>query len=489
MRLTSDVVLYELRNSNMIRCRGFDGLEFAGVRLTPEDDGFLCVCPGAEVTAAAAATGCAFISVGEPAFQPERCVVLAGSQRLAEIHTRIQALFDRFAAYDTELARAALQPGYGAMIHLAWEMSHNPVIFMDGSLRVLELAPDWDYADDAEWTHMRRYGFASLEGLRSMRESGEFSTLLQYKDPVLYGTGTFSNPSIVSTINIDGVCAARICMTGPYEELTPFDLQGVGILAEHVERKIRLDDSFRKGTENDPVYSILFDLIRGMKLESRLITNRLGGLLGWKDGQYCVLVIPAAGTDEISYNYYSGLLSRQLDCFCVRYESGLVAVIHLETGGNREASHGSLAEFLQKNGMTGGMSNWFEDITRLKDYYEQALVSLQYHGEAPGLHTFSSCAMEHMLGFFPPERLATLIHPALLTLREHDRSAGTELFETLRAYLENERSLVKTAAALFIHRNTLLYRLEKLGQLVELDLDDSELRLYLMLSFRLLGLE
>ena len=84
------------------------------------------------------------------------------------------------------------------------------------------------------------------------------------------------------------------------------------------------------------------------------------------------------------------------------------------------------------------------------------------------------------------EELRMLVHPALPQLREHDAETGSELYDTLRAYLENERSLVKTAAALCIHRNTLLYRLEKLRQLVELDLEDPELRLHLEISFRLM---
>lgn len=488
MKLPSDVILYELRNSSMIRCRGFDGLEFEGVRLTPEEDRYLCVCRGSEITEEAAASNCAFITVGEPTFQPASCAVFLGTQGLAEIHAKLQSLFDRLAAYETELAKAALEPGYGAMVRRAWEVSQNPVIFMDGSLRVLALAPDWDYADDAEWTHMRKYGFASLEGLRAMRESGEFNAISRYEGPTLYGASTFVNPSIVTNINIDGVCVGRVCMTGPYDELTPFDLKVAGILAEHLERKVRGDEALRQGNGNDPVYSILFDLIRGMKLENRLISSRVGGLLGWKDGNYCVLAVPAAGSDEISYNYYSGLLERRLDCFCIHYNNGLAAVLHMGEKDDKSAIDAALAAFLQENGLAGGISNRFEDVTLLKDYYEQAVTALQYGGNAPGLYVFSKCAMQHMLSFFPPERLTILVHPALLTLREHDKSTGAELYETLRAYLENERSLVKTAAALFIHRNTLLYRLEKLHQLVELDLDDADLRLYLTLSFRLLEL-
>ena len=69
---------------------------------------------------------------------------------------------------------------------------------------------------------------------------------------------------------------------------------------------------------------------------------------------------------------------------------------------------------------------------------------------------------------------------------EHDRTQGTQYYETLRAYLLCERSIPATAAALIIHRTTLTYRLGKIQELTRLNLDSADLRLYLMLSFQLL---
>ena len=50
----------------------------------------------------------------------------------------------------------------------------------------------------------------------------------------------------------------------------------------------------------------------------------------------------------------------------------------------------------------------------------------------------------------------------------------------------HERSIPRTAEALIIHRTTLTYRLGKLEELWNLNLDDSDTRLYLLLSFRML---
>ena len=68
-----------------------------------------------------------------------------------------------------------------------------------------------------------------------------------------------------------------------------------------------------------------------------------------------------------------------------------------------------------------------------------------------------------------------------------DREKNTDYYHTLRVYLENERSIPRTSEALIIHRTTLQYRLEKIEQLTRLNLDSEDVRIYLMLSYKILN--
>lgn len=60
----------------------------------------------------------------------------------------------------------------------------------------------------------------------------------------------------------------------------------------------------------------------------------------------------------------------------------------------------------------------------------------------------------------------------LRKLEEYDHAKGTFLLETILAYYMNGFSVGKTAEALFIHRNTLQYRLNKVEELLDVTLDD-----------------
>lgn len=59
------------------------------------------------------------------------------------------------------------------------------------------------------------------------------------------------------------------------------------------------------------------------------------------------------------------------------------------------------------------------------------------------------------------------------------------MFETLSVFLKNERSLVKSLQILNVHRNSLIYRLERIAQIAECDFDDPDNREWLLFSFRI----
>lgn len=79
-----------------------------------------------------------------------------------------------------------------------------------------------------------------------------------------------------------------------------------------------------------------------------------------------------------------------------------------------------------------------------------------------------------------------LISPELRVLAEHDRKKGTQYCETLYFYLIYSRSLKKTCDALFTHRNTVLYRIERIRDDFLIPLDDPERHTELLFGVALL---
>ena len=68
-------------------------------------------------------------------------------------------------------------------------------------------------------------------------------------------------------------------------------------------------------------------------------------------------------------------------------------------------------------------------------------------------------------------------------LKEYDRKNGTSLFETLETYIHCQYNATKTASALFIHRNSLSYRMEKIEELTRIDYNDTNQLFHLAVGF------
>lgn len=66
-----------------------------------------------------------------------------------------------------------------------------------------------------------------------------------------------------------------------------------------------------------------------------------------------------------------------------------------------------------------------------------------------------------------------LVERLLGRVIEHDRGNGTEFMRTLKAYMDSQRSAQKVAALLFVHRQTVIYRLRKISELTGLDLAET----------------
>ncbi len=84
------------------------------------------------------------------------------------------------------------------------------------------------------------------------------------------------------------------------------------------------------------------------------------------------------------------------------------------------------------------------------------------------------------------DELEAFARATLGPLIEHDRGQGAELMRTLRIFLEEDRVQRRTAARLFVHVNTVAYRIGRIEQLIGRPLDDPTAVFDLTLALRIL---
>ena len=100
---------------------------------------------------------------------------------------------------------------------------------------------------------------------------------------------------------------------------------------------------------------------------------------------------------------------------------------------------------------------------------------------------FDDYALEYLLQHGNADfRTDQICHPAVLKLMEYDLIHETSYAKTLYTYIKEKYNAAATAKALYIHRSSLISRMDRIRELVDLDLDDLDNRLYISLSFKMI---
>ncbi len=110
----------------------------------------------------------------------------------------------------------------------------------------------------------------------------------------------------------------------------------------------------------------------------------------------------------------------------------------------------------------------------------------RHWGMTDRLLKFETLDMAFIFESVPKEKMKTYCDRWLGGLLGRDPEYVQEMMRTLETYLDNDGQLNETAKRLFIHRNTATYRIEKLGELLDVDFKriDDLLRLKMAFLFR-----
>ncbi|MCM3149815.1 MULTISPECIES: PucR family transcriptional regulator [Bacillus] len=123
-------------------------------------------------------------------------------------------------------------------------------------------------------------------------------------------------------------------------------------------------------------------------------------------------------------------------------------------------------------------------INYLSEGYREALEALQaghLSAQSEYIHFYQAKDVPDLLKLIPRKDLVTFHQMHLHPLYE----AGQNLLHTLSVYLETHCHISETAKRLSIHRNTVIYRLEKCEELLRISLKDPETTLRLRLALRI----
>ncbi|RMG97184.1 MAG: hypothetical protein D6706_08910 [Chloroflexi bacterium] len=141
-----------------------------------------------------------------------------------------------------------------------------------------------------------------------------------------------------------------------------------------------------------------------------------------------------------------------------------------------------------KASLRGGISGPARTLAEWPQVYSEALQAMELGIRLNMKHVveFRSLGVYRLLIRLEniPE-VRDFVRQVIGPLVAYDQEHRSNLVETIDAYFDNHGNISKTAESLYIHRNTLLYRLERIQELTGHDLDQANMRLALQLALKL----
>lgn len=265
------------------------------------------------------------------------------------------------------------------------------------------------------------------------------------------------------------------------KDFTPGELQIIDKIGDYLEmyhESTAIDDNtFSKS-------ALLLDIIEGCPYDPREISELLSEFNWYEQDKKQVYVFLEEKSANEQFIIDSQLTTFSRSTFQMLYHDTFVLIV------NHSLTDISLLErtinnYVKASGGTVGKSPLFENIFQLKSNVDIARIAAQF-SDAPGqIIEFSKVILPYIYSLIRDYSLANILHPALNTLRDHDKKHSSEFYKTLYVFLDNERNYTLVSKLLNIHRSTLIYRLERISELTNIDFDNTDERFHLLISFRL----
>ena len=149
-----------------------------------------------------------------------------------------------------------------------------------------------------------------------------------------------------------------------------------------------------------------------------------------------------------------------------------------------------LRGFLAERKAKCGVSRCFENIAELQVAFHQGAEAVSIgtvmEPEAP-FYFYEDLVLYHIAKLCSEhDDIVRLCSPKVLELMEYDRQHNTAFTKSLYAYFANSRNITRTSEALSLHRNSTIYHLKKIEEILGISLTGADDLLYLELSCRFL---
>jgi len=376
---------------------------------------------------------------------------------------------------------------------LAYDILGNPIFIEDRSSIKLAYS---QYAEvkDPKWNNeivcSVRKARPKQKNVKEMYTG--YQSAIEHQLPVVINDSDMPEQRMIKPIVMNGNHVATIVATGYMHDFSDEDVEIVEILSHFVAAIMKQEHYFLSTSEH-AIENLLIRILNGEKFSAESIKEQMK-ILHWSTKAYTYVldIFPQREPDHPKdINAVIEEFRALNACRAVSYDNHIVCILSMD----EEYSHWPDAEIsvtpiMEKYNFIAGVSQSFQNLNQLRFAYLQAqsmseIATVLKNG--PIYYPYDEGAIYHLLELtdnrFP---LKQFCHKKVLELEEYDTKHHTDLVPTLHAYLESFRSISHTAEVMYIHRNTVSYRINKCFEILGTRVEDGNELFSFNFSLRIL---
>lgn len=443
------------------------------------------------------ATNCVYVypEDGHVVCNGEGDIIRIFNMTVTQAFEIVQGVFDYYEDWLEQLKAAVSRKDYQEAVNLSYPIFRNPMVLFDGNNRVLGITKQYGPDSlDGEWEYISRYGYSSLNAVLQMRN--DYSNI-SFSRPgsqfyQLSGNRLMRYAGISYCIYSEDMICGRMNLLEKERPLNEGDHQILEKISEILEPalgRMRLQD----GKQNSNVF---YNILLKKPYDSETLGIQLDYHQWSAEGTFHLAVVRVQqlpDREELKSNVDILLQTIQQNaqsCVILKKASDILILANFMLISDKYLMQ-FLKRMAENNPVKIGFSLPCRGLDKAGRLYSQAGAALSYGirlEPEKSFYHFFDYAIDFIIGSCSPEESVHACMPGVVQLWEMQQKSGDDLYATLKCFLEHERSASRTGDALHTHRNTVLYRIEKIQDILKCSLDDPYVRDYCRLSMRTLEL-
>lgn len=484
-----------------------DQFAFSGLRvLTGEEreleDGILYVCASKVLYSMKKDVldkGCFVIKTCPFEYQPINAIILKDSSNLRDVTNKLLRDFDEVNNYERMIKDAATsRDGFNPFFEIAEKMLPNCLIVMTDSAYSIVARTRDSVEGNTYINDILKRGFYDKRDLDLMASHGYFEDERKYALPILYdGNSTISKvPFLVRSYRNNGATLSFIGCYFLEGKPTSISMILFRSLTDEIEKYKRSNGQY---DNNLPArQQLIDDLIKEKNPNQDFCYDRCIKLKLPYRGDFRIGLIRPSINTEVK----AAQMMNQLRAYCsVRnygvflHDSSVIILFRdfrsydIKEQSLFDENWQALMKTLESNDAHMGISSSFTVMDKFGIAFKQA-YSAAHCGckQNPGknVYFYSKYYINDMIEKYSEIMPLEDMYTNCLDKLDDGKNSNFSNLTLLYVYLSSERNIAMTARRVHMHRNGALYRLQKIQDILGLNLDSPEVRLRLMISFKII---